>query len=216
VIFCAHLDVVAADPDAWTHPPFAGDIDADGVVWGRGAVDNKHNVLAQLYAADHLIKTGAITAPRRTIFFALGHDEEIGGYGGARAIAAVLLARGVRAEFAFDEGAFAVTNMLPGVSQPVALICHCEKGAVDVKITADCHPPGHSSSPPAESNVGVLARAISRLEARPFPIDTSLVVDGLTYVASDLPLAYQIVLANMTIFGPLVRWFAGTDTKVCN
>ena len=208
--------MVPADPATWTHAPFAGDIDDDGVVWGRGAVDNKHNVLAQLYAANHLISTGAMTAPRRTIYFAFGHDEEIGGGEGARVIAATLLARGVRAEFVLDEGAFAVTNILPGISRPIALICHCEKGAVDLQITADCYPPGHSSAPPAESNIGVLARAINRLEARPFPIDTSLVVDGLTYIASDLPLAHRVVLANMTLFGPIVRWFASKDAKVCH
>jgi hypothetical protein len=47
VIFCAHLDVVpAGDLSEWTHPPFGGTVDGDGVVWGRGAIDNKHNVRA--------------------------------------------------------------------------------------------------------------------------------------------------------------------------
>src|SRR5947209_4961520 len=37
----AHLDVVPAELESWTHPPFAAEIH-DGWVWGRGAVDMKH------------------------------------------------------------------------------------------------------------------------------------------------------------------------------
>ena len=40
LLLTSHTDVVAADPDDWTHPPFAGTL-ADGAVWGRGAVDMK-------------------------------------------------------------------------------------------------------------------------------------------------------------------------------
>lgn len=54
IIFCAHLDVVPAEGNElkeWTHPPFAGTIDPNGVVWGRGAIDNKHNVREASVAA---------------------------------------------------------------------------------------------------------------------------------------------------------------------
>ena len=34
-----HTDVVPADPDGWTHPPFEAHVDGDGWLWGRGAVD---------------------------------------------------------------------------------------------------------------------------------------------------------------------------------
>ena len=40
LLLVAHTDTVAAgDATAWTHPPFAADIDA-GRLYGRGAVDN--------------------------------------------------------------------------------------------------------------------------------------------------------------------------------
>ncbi|MBN1773033.1 MAG: M20/M25/M40 family metallo-hydrolase, partial [Deltaproteobacteria bacterium] len=41
LLLSAHLDVVPADPTGWTHPPFAAE-EADGCIWGRGALDMKH------------------------------------------------------------------------------------------------------------------------------------------------------------------------------
>jgi len=50
IMLCAHLDVVPASPNnannEWEHNPF-GEI-IDGIIWGRGAIDNKHNVVAHL------------------------------------------------------------------------------------------------------------------------------------------------------------------------
>src|SRR6476619_3355287 len=48
--FLGHADVVPANPDEWTHAPFAGDI-ADGMIWGRGAQDMKDQVAAEVAAA---------------------------------------------------------------------------------------------------------------------------------------------------------------------
>src|SRR5512139_1504979 len=42
-----HLDVVPAEPEHWTHPPFAGEV-ADSFVWGRGALDMKSVAAMQL------------------------------------------------------------------------------------------------------------------------------------------------------------------------
>lgn len=47
-MLCAHLDVVPVDEKHWTHPPFDGFTD-ETYVWGRGALDNKHNVMVSVY-----------------------------------------------------------------------------------------------------------------------------------------------------------------------
>jgi len=53
-----HIDVVAADPSQWTHPPFSGVV-ADGYVWGRGTLDTKGLGVMHLLALEKLIRAGA-------------------------------------------------------------------------------------------------------------------------------------------------------------
>ena len=70
-----HTDVVAADAGHWTHPPFSGDL-ADGCIWGRGALDMKNMVAAELMVMLLLQRTGA--RPDRDVIFAATADEEAG------------------------------------------------------------------------------------------------------------------------------------------
>jgi arginine deiminase len=46
----AHQDVVSADPDEWTYPPFDGVI-ACGFVWGLGRLDIKNRAAERVTAA---------------------------------------------------------------------------------------------------------------------------------------------------------------------
>ena len=78
-----HQDVVPVETGTeakWTHAPFSGEI-ADGFIWGRGTLDDKMTVIGLLEAADILLAKGF--QPKRTIYFAFGQDEEIGGLQGA-------------------------------------------------------------------------------------------------------------------------------------
>ncbi len=77
-----HIDV--GDTALWEHPPFAGVLDA-GVLHGRGAVDIKGPLAAQLFALAGLIKTGL--RPRRDVIMAVPVEEEVGGRGMAELVA---------------------------------------------------------------------------------------------------------------------------------
>ena len=96
ILLTAHYDVVPVIPGSetsWRHPPFAGVID-ENIIWGRGALDDKSAVIAQLEAATHLLRAGF--KPQRTIYFSFGHDEEVGGPRGAGSVASHLAAEGVQ------------------------------------------------------------------------------------------------------------------------
>jgi len=149
VLFLAHYDVVPpGDEKSWEHPPFGGDVVEDEL-WGRGTIDNKGTLIAVLQAVEEALETG--WKPRRSIYFASGHDEEIGGSLGAKNIVADLAARGVQFEAVYDEGMTIVTpELFPMIDRNIALIGTSEKGHVDIEISVE-GTSGHASMPPAST-----------------------------------------------------------------
>ncbi|WP_163870236.1 M20 family peptidase [Myxococcus eversor] len=204
MMLLGHLDVVPVTPgteEAWAHPPFDGVV-ADGFVWGRGALDDKGSVLAQLEAVEALLAAGE--KPRRTVLLAFGADEEVGGQAGAVVIAKLLQERGVRLESVLDEGGVITSGTVPGVSAPVALVGTSEKGFVSVVLTVKGEG-GHSSMPPPSTAVGVLASAVSRLEAA--PMSTRLQGGSrelFTRVGPEMPFGMRLLFANLWLTEPLV------------
>ena len=69
-----HLDVVPAE-GKWTYPPFGGEI-KDGVLYGRGVLDDKGPMIACLYALKQLKDEGFV--PSKKIRLIFGCDEESG------------------------------------------------------------------------------------------------------------------------------------------
>lgn len=68
-----HIDVVAAPPTGWTHPPFAADIKYN-FIWGRGTLDMKGIAICQLEAFLDVARSGRV--PERDIVFLAVADEE--------------------------------------------------------------------------------------------------------------------------------------------
>jgi carboxypeptidase PM20D1 len=209
VLLLAHTDVVPVEPgdaERWTYPPFAGRI-ADGYIWGRGALDDKVCVFGLLEAVEYLLALGV--TPRRTVLLAFGHDEEQGGDQGAASMAKLLEERGIRPLYVLDEGGGIVTDVMPGVEGPVAGIAIAEKGYVSVELTVEVEG-GHSSVPSSESAIGILSRAVDRLERNPMP--ARLAGAGRAFVESlgpELPFSYRLAVANLWLFEPaLVRFLS--------
>jgi carboxypeptidase PM20D1 len=204
LVLLAHQDVVPIEPGTeghWTEPPFGGHI-AGGYVWGRGALDDKGSLVGVLEAVEHLLASGA--QPRRTVYLAFGYDEEVGGRRGAAHIASLLASRNVHPMFVLDEGGVLATGLMPGVSRPVALVGIAEKGYLTAELTVQAAG-GHSSMPPAETAVGILAAGIARLEARPM----ASAIRGPTaemfdYVGPEMPFGQRLAIANRWLFGRLL------------
>lgn len=203
VLLLSHLDVVPVEPgteSTWQHPPFGGVIEG-GFVWGRGAIDDKAGVVGILEAIEILLARDV--SPRRTLVLAFGHDEEAGGRG-AQAIAARLAAAELRFEFVLDEGMAILDGLVPGAARPVAVVGVGEKGYATVKLEARASG-GHSSMPPFDTAIGILSRAIARLEARPMPPRFDrLAEQRLTALAPEMSFPRRLVLANLWLFRPLV------------
>src|SRR5579884_939960 len=79
--FLGHVDTVLADPSEWRHDPWSGDV-AEGMLWGRGAIDMKSQVAAEAVAAAAIAREGWRPG-RGALRLVLVADEETGGDVGA-------------------------------------------------------------------------------------------------------------------------------------
>lgn len=212
VLLLGHLDVVPVIPGTegdWKQPPYAGVV-ADGYIWGRGTLDNKVNIIGILEAAENMLRAGV--QPQRTIYFAFGHDEEQGGIDGALEMSKLLESRGVEAEFLIDEGGLVTSGVVPGVDVPLAIIAPAEKGIVTLELKAR-GAGGHSSVPPKQSSIGILAAAIANLEANQFPRDFSHTQQFLESVADEMGLVNRMVMKNLWLFKPVVMASLANDAQ---
>src|SRR5947199_7837899 len=206
IVLLAHQDGGPVEPGTetrWTEPPFEGRI-AGGYVWGRGALDDKGSLVGLCEAVEHLLGAGAGAKPRRTVYLAFGYDEEVGGRRGAARIADLLASRNVHPEFVLDEGGALTNGLIAGISAPVAVIGIAEKGYMTVGLTAQAEG-GHSSMPPDETAVGILAAAILRLEHDQMPRairgPTAAMFD---YLGPEMSFGPRLVIANRWLLGGLL------------
>ena len=204
----AHQDVVPIAPGTetlWKRPPFSGLVE-DGLVWGRGTLDNKSNVVAQLEAVELLLKAGF--KPRRTVYLIFGHDEEVGGRQGAVLIAGLFKQRGVQLDFVIDEGLAVTQGILPGVAKPLALIGLAEKGGMSLRLIAEA-PPGHSSMPPTavgSSAIGMLSAALNKLDSHPVPGGIQGAAGEMfEAIAPELPFGQRLAMSNLWLLKPVVE-----------
>jgi carboxypeptidase PM20D1 len=210
ILLIAHQDVVPVAQETekdWSHPAFDGVI-ADGFVWGRGALDDKSSLMAILEAVEALLRDGY--QPKRTIYLAFGHDEEVGGSQGAPKIAEILKNRGVHLECAVDEGETIVEGVVPGVSVPVAVVGLAEKGYLSLELSVEGRG-GHSATPPKNTALGILARAITRIENHPFPAHLECATQFFRHLAPQMPVLERAVFANLWLTAPLVKRIFAND-----
>jgi carboxypeptidase PM20D1 len=165
VVLMAHQDVVPVDEAGpWPHPPFSGTL-ADGAVWGRGTLDDKGPLVALCEAVERLLERGF--SPARDVWLLFGAREEVSGVD-AQEAAAFLAGRGVRPWFVLDEGGAVAHQAFPGFAAPLGVLGVAEKGTTTFEIRAEGRG-GHSSTPARNGPTARIARAVVRLEKRPFP-----------------------------------------------
>jgi carboxypeptidase PM20D1 len=202
-MFMGHMDVVPVDDVTlaeWTHDPFAGKV-VDGEIWGRGALDDKLSVMSFLEAIEALIRDGF--EPQRSLYLSFGHDEEVGGHDGAKAVAEYLQQQGIEFEFVVDEGGVVLEGVIESVDRPVALIGVAEKGYLNLRLRVDA-PGGHSSQPPPQSGLGIISRAIVKLEENPFPAELTHIENTFAAIAPHASFMYRLAMGNTWLLGPVL------------
>src|SRR3954449_8307780 len=135
-----HVDTVRADPDEWSFDPWAGDV-ADGSVRGRGALDMKGQVAAEVAAAATLAESGWRPSAGE-LLLVITADEEVGGGLGAMWLCAER-ADAVRSDFVVNEGG---GNLVRFGDRRLYTLSVGEKGIFRMKLRTHGQA-GHASLP---------------------------------------------------------------------
>jgi acetylornithine deacetylase/succinyl-diaminopimelate desuccinylase-like protein len=158
--YLGHVDTVLANPAEWTHDPWSGDI-ADGFLWGRGALDMKSQVAAEIAAAASLARSGWRPAHGELLIVAVV-DEETGGSLGAEWITKSHPEK-VRCDMLVNEGGGGVFEY---EGRRCYGVCCAEKGVFRFKVITD-GVAGHASMPGMGENALLkMAPVLERFAAR--------------------------------------------------
>jgi acetylornithine deacetylase/succinyl-diaminopimelate desuccinylase-like protein len=158
--YLGHVDTVLADAAEWTHDPWSGEI-ADGHLWGRGSLDMKSQVAAEIAAAASLARSGWRPAGGELLIAAVV-DEETGGSLGAEWITQTHPEK-VRCDMLVNEGG---GGFFEYAGKRHYGVCCAEKGVFRFTVTTD-GVAGHASMPGMGENALLkMAPVLERLAAR--------------------------------------------------
>ena len=166
LMLLGHTDVVAVEPDKWSRDPFGGELH-NGYIWGRGALDMKNMVAAELMVF-LLLKRQGVTLNRDVIYAATA-DEEAGR--GNHGIGWLIdhHPEQVDAKYVLTEGGggdFYVNGKHFYTCQTG------QKGIFRFRLKAKGRP-GHGSRPHRDNAVVKLSRAIAALGQAKLPMHPS-------------------------------------------
>jgi acetylornithine deacetylase/succinyl-diaminopimelate desuccinylase-like protein len=158
--YLGHVDTVLADPGEWTRDPWSGDL-AEGFIWGRGALDMKSQVAAEVAAAASLARSGWRPAAGELLIVAVV-DEEAGGELGARWLTCEHPEK-VRCDFLINEGG---GDVFEYDGRRYYTVCCAEKGVFRFSVVTH-GVAGHASMPAMGDNALLkMAPVLARLGER--------------------------------------------------
>jgi acetylornithine deacetylase/succinyl-diaminopimelate desuccinylase-like protein len=176
LVLHGHLDVVPAMAEDWSVDPFAGEV-ADGMLWGRGAVDMKDMDAMILTSIGGILRSGG--QPERDVIVTFFADEENGGIEGSALV--------VRDRPEWFAGATEAISEVGGYSIAVGddrayLLQVGEKALSWIKLIARGRA-GHGSRFHPDNAVTRLAEAVATLGRTDWPVrltdTTTQLLDGL-------------------------------------
>ncbi len=178
LLLYGHVDVVTTVGQQWTHPPFGGD-EAEGYIWGRGALDMKGGI-AMMTAAQLRAKIEGADLPGDVILAALSDEENWGDYGALYLVeehpelfAGVRYALGELGGFSLEIGTKRFYPIMVAEKQGCA-------------VTATVRGPGgHGSLPLHGGAMAKLAQLLQRLDQQRLPVHVTPVTQMMIETVAD-------------------------------
>ena len=204
ILLMSHHDVVDGG-EGWNTDPFDA-VKKDGFLWGRGTIDTKTPLFAELQAAEELLALG-YTFPGIRLFIGSSHNEEVGGDGMVLAVE-YFAQQGIRFDVILDEGGAITTGMIPGVSAKSAVVAVHEKSRHHYRCVAKQNDSGHMGLSPSDDSV------VARLSSFIHEVNRTKIYRGkfqpevratFEYHAPYMAFPLNVLFGNLTIFSPIIK-----------
>ena len=139
IMLMSHHDVVEG-ADTWKTDPFCAE-EKDGYLYGRGTIDTKTPLFAELQAAEELLAEG-YDFNGINLYIGSSNNEEVCGDGMVIAVE-YFKANNIRFDVVLDEGGAITEGQIPGVKCKSAVVAVHEKSRHIYRCTAKIDPKGH-------------------------------------------------------------------------
>lgn len=206
IMLMSHHDVVEGT-DGWETDPFRA-TEKDGYLFGRGTIDTKTPLFAELQAAEELIAEG-YDFEGIDLYIGSSHNEEVCGDGMVLATA-YFKENGIRFDTVLDEGGAITEGQIPGVPCKSAVVAVHEKSRHVYRCVAKIDPKGHGGFGGAkDSAVERLCRFVSEVGRK-----KNAIYKGKFYPevratferhAPYMSFPMRFLFGNIGIFSPIIK-----------
>ena len=148
ILFMSHHDVVEG-ADGWNSDPFVA-VEKDGYLFGRGTIDTKTPLFAQLQAAEELLSQG-YNFEGINLYIGSSDNEEVSGDGMVIAVN-YFKEMGIKFDIVLDEGGAITEGQIPGVKCKSAVVAVHEKSRHVFVCKAEMNLKGHGGFGGAKDN----------------------------------------------------------------
>lgn len=204
IMLMSHHDVVDGD-ESWNTDPFEAVI-SDGSLWGRGTIDTKTPLFAELQACEELLADG-YDFDGINLYIGSSNNEEVCGDGMVLATK-YFKDNGIRFEAVLDEGGAITTGMIPGVSNKSAMVAVHEKSRHVYRCTAKLNANGHGGLNPNDDNALIrMSRFINDVSKANIYKGkfTKEVKATFTKHAPYMSFPMNMLFGHFGIFGPIIK-----------
>ncbi len=206
IMLMSHHDVVEGS-DEWKTDPFCA-TEKDGYLYGRGTIDTKTPLFAELMACEELLSEGH-EFEGINLYIGSSNNEEVCGDGMVLATQ-YFKENGIHFEAVLDEGGAITEGQIPGVSCKSAVVAVHEKSRHLFRCKAELDTKGHGGFGGAtDSAVERLSRFIAEVgknskkiyKGRFYPEVRATFERHVPYLSFPL----DFLFGNLTLFSPLIK-----------
>ena len=206
LLLMSHHDVVDGG-DGWSTDPFSA-TEKDGYLYGRGTIDTKTPLFAELQAAEELLSEG-YDLEGINLYIGSSDNEEVCGDGMVLA-ADWFEKNGVRFDMILDEGGAITEGQIPGVSGKSAVVAVHEKSRHVFRCRAELSSKGHGGFGGAtDSAVERLSRFITEVSDKKSKIYKGSFAPEVRATferhAPYMSFPLNLLFGNMTLFSPIIK-----------